>query len=69
LEGTDDIIYNVESDGGENMSRFHQEYRNAEPLNIVIDRAQYDAMMTSKRNIMDFGARLLSGYRARRRAA
>jgi hypothetical protein len=50
------------------MSRFAQDYADAEPLDTIIKRLQYESMMAAKSDIMDFGARLLASYRARHRS-
>jgi hypothetical protein len=51
------------------MSRFAQNYRDAGQMPLFSDRVQYMSMMYGKRDIEQLGARLLSEYRARRRAA
>ncbi len=51
------------------MSRYARAYAEAEPLNMLIERIQYQAMMAAKHDMEQFGARRLAEYRARRRAA
>jgi hypothetical protein len=51
------------------MSRFYQDYAEAEPMDTLIRRLQYQAMMSAKSEVEQFGARMLASYRARRRAA
>lgn len=50
------------------MSRYASAYQEAEPINRIIERIQYESMMASKRDMERHGAHLLAEYRARRRA-
>lgn len=48
------------------MSRFANEYRDAEPLVINVRRAQYIEMISNKADIERYGAYLLAQYNARK---
>jgi hypothetical protein len=50
------------------MSRYAQAYQEAEPMELIIERIKYQTMMSGKRDIEQFGARLLAEYRARRKS-
>lgn len=49
------------------MSKYANCYKDAQP-NLIIERLQYEIMMHGKRDMQEFGARLLAEYNARRRA-
>lgn len=49
------------------MSRYADHYHVAGQLPLFGARASYESMMYNKRDIEQFGARLLAEYRARRR--
>jgi hypothetical protein len=48
------------------MSKYANEYRNAESIDVYLYRSQYAAMMKARADIEQYGANLLSMYRARK---
>lgn len=48
------------------MSKYAEEYRNADPLVINVRRTQYMEMLRNKADIERYGANLLAQYNARK---